>query len=180
MNLTQNKFLTDTEIKELKRNLKNEKNQVHVLMIELAMFTGARSAEILEVTTDDFPGAAVVIHGKKNSKNRTVPLPPAFAEKLAKFVKTIEPGAKLFPVSTRQFRKIWQKLTPNKEKSLHSLRHTMGVKLYNNCEDLHTVQTMLGHKGVQNTMVYLDYVEGNKKLKKSIKGMWSNKLDHVA
>jgi len=180
MNLTQNKFLTDKELKDLKINLSNESNKVHVLMVELALFTGARSAEILAVTTDDFNGETVVIHGKKNSNDRTVPLPKNFVFKLKEYMKNISEGEHIFPVSTRQFRNVWKKLTPNKGKSLHSLRHTHGVKLYNNCEDLHTVKTVLGHKNVKNTMVYLDYVEGNKKVKKAISGMWSKKLDHAA
>ena len=107
--LTQNKFLSDKELDQLRMNLKNESNKVHVLMVELALFTGARSAEILEVKTEDFNGKTVVIYGKKNSNNRTIPLSPAFAEKLSKYVKGLEEGSLLFPVSTRQFRKVWKK-----------------------------------------------------------------------
>ena len=175
--LTQNKFLSDKELDQLRMNLKNERNKVHVLMVELALFTGARSAEILEVKTEDFNGKTVVIYGKKNSNNRTIPLSPAFAEKLSKYVKGLEEGSLLFPVSTRQFRKVWKKLTPNNNKSLHCLRHTNGVKLYNNCESLHTVKTMLGHVAISSSMLYLDFIEGDRKLKKAISGMWCNKLD---
>lgn len=180
MKLTQNKFLTDEEIKLLKWQLKQEDNQTHVLMVEMAMFSGARSAEILEITKADVSHGCVTIRGKKGGNDRTVPLPPSFFQKLKKFIKSFDDGDRIFPYTTQMFRYIWKKLSPNKNKSLHCLRHTMGAKLYNNCEDIHAVKTLLGHKNIQNTMVYLDYVEGNKKLKQSIKGMWSNKLDSAA
>lgn len=180
MNFTQNKFLNDEEIRQLRNNLATEKNPFYVLVIEAALYTGARSAEILEITTCDINKGMVTIRGKKNSNDRTVPLPAAYFKKLQAHAKTCEAGSRIFNITTRTFRRIWNLVRPSVNKTLHSLRHTMGVKLYNNCEDIHAVKTMLGHKNVQNTMTYLDYVEGNKKLKTSIKGMWSNKLDQSA
>jgi len=178
MKLTQTKFLTDDELDQLRKNLAMTRNQFHVLLVEFALFTGARSAEIVEVRTSDLNNnGTVTIKGKKGSNDKTVPLPPAFFQRLKKYVSTIKNGGNIFPVSTRMFRKIWANVTPNKDKSLHSLRHTMGVKLYNNCEDIHAVKTMLGHKNISSSMVYLDFIEGNRKLKNSIKNMWNKKLD---
>lgn len=179
--LTQNKFLTDNEIKELKRNLSWTKNRVHVMMIEFALYTGARQSEILEVVARDLnDDGTVIIHGKKGSNNRSVPLPANFYSRLKAFVKGLEANDKIFPVATRTFRHVWKQVTPNKLKSLHCLRHTMGVKLYNNCESIHTVKYFLGHKSITNSMVYLDFVESSRKAKKSINGMWSRKLDVAA
>lgn len=179
--MTQNKFLTDEELKQLRMNLKNTSNSFHVLLVEFALYTGARQSEILEVATNQLNNnGTVTIFGKKGSNDKTIPLPPMFFQKLKKHASTVASGELLFPIQTRMFRHIWSLVTPNKNKGLHSLRHTMGVKLYNNCENIHAVKTMLGHKNIQNTMVYLDYVESSKKLKTSIKGMWSNKLDNAA
>lgn len=180
MNLTRNKFLTDDELKQLKWNLKHERNQFHILLVEFALYTGARSAEIVEVVKEDLSKGTVTIYGKKNSNDRTILLPPAFFKRLETYVKTLENGRKLFPITTRAFRKIWCKVTPNRAKTLHSLRHTMGVKLYNNCSDIHVVRTILGHKSISNTMCYLEYVDSIKKQKQSIAGMWNKKLDNVA
>lgn len=181
MQLSQKKFLTDDEITQLLKNLKTVKNQLHVMAVKFALYTGARSAEVLEVTTSDLhANGSVYIIGKKNSNDKTVPLPRPFFERLRKYAKTLPAGSKLFPIKTRMFRHIWALVTPNKEKSLHCLRHTMGVKLYNNCEDVHAVKTVMGHKAISSSMRYLEFVESNKKLKSSIKGMWSNKLDSVS
>jgi site-specific recombinase XerD len=83
---------------------------------------------------------------------------------------------KLFPITTRQFRRIWNNWRPNKSKGLHTLRHTFGTLLINNCDDIYAAKHLLGHRQIANTEKYLHFVHGQKDLRSKMKGMFKKKL----
>ena len=158
--LTENKFLTEEELRQLLNTCERNKHERDSKLIRLAIFTGARSAELL------------MVMGMKGSNNRTIPLPGNFFKELVEFTKNLKPDDVIFPITTRMFRKIWDVYRPNPNKGLHSLRHTMGVKLYTKCRDIHVVKTLLGHVSISNTIIYLEFVESIETLRESLKGMW--------
>lgn len=174
--LTQKKFLTDEEIKKLLETLKRHRGTRDSLVMSLALFSGARSAEVLQVRKQDLMQGSVFIRAVKGSNDRLIPLPPWVYEDLSTFAQDLPNDSPLFPISTRHFRRIWHWYRPCK-KGLHALRHTFGVRAYNNCEDLHAVKGLLGHKAYQSTLVYLNYVQSQRTLRKKVKGMWDKKLD---
>lgn len=171
------KFLNDLELEELFIKLKEERGQRNALLIRLVLETGARSVEALQVTKADIKdGGGVHLHGAKGSNDRTVPISAELFRDLQQYAAQMNDCDKLFPITTRRFRQIWARYRINPNLGLHALRHTYGVRLYNSGNDIHAVKTALGHKNISNTMVYLDFVEGVKKLRKSTKGMWKKKL----
>ena len=180
--LTQNKFLTDHEIERLKVSCEKHKGERDSILIRLSFYTGARPAEVLQVRPCDLSNNQVTIFGKKNSDDRTVPVPATYYKELLYYVteQHIQDKEKIFPITTRRFAHIWDNWKPSKDKSLKSLRHTFGVKLYHNCRDIMKVKYMLGHKNIKNTLVYLTYVESIMGLKLAIRGMWNKPLDQAA
>ncbi len=177
--LTENKFLTDIELQQLLDLCGQHQGTRDSILIRFVLFTGARGCEVLAVKKSDIGKQCASIQGAKKSNNRVVPLPAAFFSELQTYMDTMADQDRLFPIARRTLRHIWDQFRPNPNKGVHSLRHTYGVKLYNNCEDIHAVKTALGHKNYSSTQVYLDFVEGQKTMKKAVKGMWTkrNKLD---
>jgi len=170
--LTKDKFLTDAEFNRLIDTLKKFNTDPNSLLIRLVLFTGARSVEALRVTPSDLENGAVFIRGAKGSNDREMHVPPDFFEELAEFAKAKGTDQRLFPISERHFRRIWDWWRPVK-KGGHCLRHTFGVRLYKATRDINVVRNALGHKNVKNTMVYLDFVESDEKLKGAVQGMWA-------
>lgn len=149
------------------------------LMLKLLLFTGAREAEAIKLRKKDLHSCAVFIRAVKGSHDRLVPVQKEFYNELISFSQSMADDDVLFPVTTRTVRNWWDKYKVC-DLGAHCLRHTFGVRFYANTRDIHATKTALGHKNIQNTMVYLDFVEGISKLKKGIKGMWSKKVMGVA
>jgi len=142
--LDQNKFLTDQELDSLLNLCNRHSGQRDSIIIRFTLFTGARGCEALAVRKRDLAG----------------------------YARGMADDDRLFPIAVRTFRHIWNLYRPNHKKGAHCLRHTYGVRLYQNCENVFTVKSALGHVNIQNTMVYLDFVESQRKLKQAAKGMW--------
>lgn len=172
MKLTKEKCLTDEEFNRLMKSLQRFKLDPKTILIRLVLFTGARSVEALQVTPADLEDGAVFIRGVKGSNDRECPVPKDFFEELTQFAKDMKPDQRLFPVTSRYFRMIWDHWRPVK-KGGHCLRHTFGVRLYKQTRDILTVKHALGHKNIKNTMVYLEFVESGEKLKGAVEGMWA-------
>lgn len=175
--ITEAKFLTDDERVRLLASLDKHSMDRDALLLQFVLMTGARSCEALEVKPTDFAWKdnTVTLRGAKGSDNRTLPLPAAFCRRMAEYVATVS-GDRVFPITTRRLRYIWDVYRPNPNKGIHCLRHTAGVLLYLNCRDINVVRAYLGHRSIANTMVYLNFVEGPRKLKSAMKGMWGQKV----
>lgn len=171
MSFSENKFLTEEELKKQMDLLNQHQGERDSILLRLILFTGARTAEVIKVRKKDLAGGAVFITAVKKSNNRNVPVPAKFFRELQDYAKDLNDDDLLFPFQTRHVRRIWDQWRVVK-KGAHCLRHTFGVRLYDNRKDIHATKTALGHRNIQNTMVYLDFVEGQEKLKNSIKGMW--------
>lgn len=169
------KFLTDKEVESQLKILNKHKGERDSIMIRLALYTGARGIEVVNVAEFDLREGGVFIRGAKGSNNRLVPVPADFFRELIELASDLETGELLFPISTRQFRRIWDFWRVNPFKGAHCLRHTLGVRHYTNCTDIHATKTLLGHKNINNTMKYLDFVEGQRKLKTTMKGLFNTK-----
>ena len=165
-----NKFLLDAEYAELERILEKYKDSDvrNVLLIELALRTGGRAQEILNLTKAnlDHENKSILIEGIKGSNDREIPIRTKLFERLASYVLQIK-SERLFPISYSMFREIWRFYRPVNKK-LHCLRHTFAIRVYEKRRDLKLVQVGLGHRNIQNTMVYADYVFSKTELKRLI------------
>ena len=153
------KFLSETEIQALKSRIDalRKTHERDTLLIDLALSTGARESELLNITKDSLipQERAVLIHGLKGSNNREIPLREALFLRLLNFAK--EKEGLIFPITARRVRQIWRSLSPVNKK-FHALRHTFAIELYKRHRDLRLVQVALGHRNINNTMVYAQYI----------------------
>lgn len=154
--ITPSKFLSEEEVSELFKYLDGTKER-DAIIIELALRTGARASEILGLRKSDlFRSRELFIRGNKNSNDRILILPKKFFNKVWKYAEDIAPGELLFDIGYKRLSQIWDRYRPNKKK-FHALRHTFAVNTYKNSLDLKLLKYLLGHKYLQNTMIYLDY-----------------------
>lgn len=182
--LNESKFLTDAELKSFLALLDKayatsdyrKLNLRDYLMLKLTLLCGARSVEILGVTPKDFEGGTVFLRGAKGSSDRTIPLPPAFFKLLKSYSEGIDSTARIFPITTRHFRRIWNEYRPNPRKGSKAMRHSAGIRLYAKSRDIRTVKTFLGHIDIRNTMIYMDFVESTSRLRTQMNGMWHEKI----
>jgi site-specific recombinase XerD len=62
----------------------------------------------------------------------------------------------IFDISYKRLHQVWQEWKPVNKK-LHSLRHTFAMNLYKKSKDLRLVQTAMGHRSINSTMIYQEY-----------------------
>ena len=158
--MNKNKYLLDPEYEHLELLLKRYlfQDKRNCLIILVAMHTGARASEILQMTKEDLNpyDQSLFIHGIKGSNDREIPLPTWVFELLEDYAGDLKTD-KLFPISYHRLRQIWEHYRPVKKK-FHCLRHTFAIRVYKKVKDIRLLQIALGHRNITNTMVYADFV----------------------
>lgn len=169
-NLNKNKYLLPPELERLQHILTSfqSKNPRDCLLIELALLTGGRAQEILNVRKSDINSydETVYIRGIKGSNDREIPIPHDLFQRLMHFAQ-IQKTELIFNISYDRLLQIWHFYRPIPKK-FHSLRHTFAIRLYQKTKDLRLVQVALGHRNITNTMIYADYVYSQTELRKLI------------
>ena len=168
--LNKTKYLLDDELVRLEEIFRRFRDTCprDCLLLEVALHTGARAQEVLNIERIDLDTThrAVLIKGLKNSNDREIPLPSELFRRLERFAHTQGLG-RVFGITYIRFHQIWNQYRPV-EKKLHSLRHTFAIRLYRRTRDLRLVQLALGHRNIANTMIYADYVYSQEELRKLI------------
>jgi integrase len=168
--LNKNKYLLEPEVERLEKILDqfSATDTRDCLLIGLALRTGARAQEILNLRKDDLNSydKSVYIRGLKGSNDREIPLSAMFFQKLYQYAQS-QSTDQIFPISYVRFRQIWQNFRPV-HKKLHCLRHTFAIRLYKKTKDVRLLQVALGHRNIANTMIYADYVYSQQELRKLI------------
>lgn len=154
------KFLTQAQFKKLRDKLHSD-GSVEALMIKILMVYGMRGGELLNLRFRDInmEHKSIVIRGSKRSRDRELPLGPGM------FKRTLDQAYevcrketdKVFPYSRFQLMRIWDKYKPAVQKTLHCLRHTCALRIYEETKDIQKVQKVLGHKSILSTMKYQDF-----------------------
>jgi integrase len=168
--LNKNKYLLPPEVDRLKKIISDFEvsDTRNCLLIGLALRTGARAQELLNLNLGDINAydETVFIRGIKNSNDREIPLHADFFKRLHRFASE-QDGRRLFPITYDRLYQIWLHYRPIPKK-FHSLRHTFAIELYQKTKDLRLVQVALGHRNITNTMIYADYVYSQQELRKLI------------
>lgn len=141
-------YLTKEECYLLIERLKAKE----LLAVKLSLSTGARWGEILDLTKNQIRSGKVTFVNGKNGKNRTVPI----SEKLEFELMGMD-GAILFSgVSYDNIRNNIQKVAPHlpKGQAVHVLRHTFASHFMMRGGNILTLQKLLGHASIQQTMKY--------------------------
>lgn len=151
--LTKQKYLTPSELERLNSILANAHTR-DTLMIELALRLGLRASELLGLTPDDYDeqSKTLLIKTKKGGSPRELPVPLHLTKRLEAQIK---PGQRIFPIGYHRLIQIWHYHRPIKKK-FHALRHTFAMGLYDKTKDIRLTKSMLGHKSMSSTGIYLE------------------------
>lgn len=164
--LNEDKFLTEEEESRLLKSLVSA-NTRDRLLVTVALKTGARATELLNLTFNDLrpTTSEVFIRGLKGSNDRAIPIPKPLFKELYKYAKMVEDGGTIFGISYQRLVQIWDQYRLN-GKNFHCLRHTFAIRLFTRHQNLRLVQVALGHSNIHNTMIYADYYYSTEELRR--------------
>jgi len=171
--LDQSKILTPEEWAAFERNAKGSlaipEQERNALMLLIAFRTGARASEVLNLAPADYfvRENSILIRGLKGSRNREIVIPPYLGRALASYLKRNPDLEKMFPIGYHRLRQVWDWYRPAPKK-LHSLRHTFALETFKKTHDIYLVRTALGHRSIQNTMIYVEYYYATLELKRAV------------
>lgn len=170
--LTKAKYLQDHEYDDLLRHLKKieRTHPRDAVLINLALHTGARAQELLNIRPQDLDRSDMSVHiiGMKDSDDRDVPLPEWLFLQLELLAKCTK-GKTVFDISYPRLDQIWKHHRTCKKK-FHSLRHTFAVRAYKRTKDIKLIRRLLGHRDFKNTLIYLDFVYSPDETRKLLVG----------
>lgn len=147
---TEMAFLSDDEINALLASAQGDEK--HVAMLCLA--TGARWGEAANLKAEHIIGNRVTFVKTKNGRKRSVPV----SADIAGGIKAKKSGA-LFKVSYLEFCRLLKEIKPDlpKGQATHVLRHTFATHFMMNGGNIVTLQRILGHATIQQTMTYAHF-----------------------
>ena len=158
-------FLTKDEVIRLLNKIENEK---HKLMIKLIYGGGLRVNELVNLKVKDlnFENNYGWVRQGKGNKDRLFIIPNSLKQELINYIikYKLDDDSWLFisyngHISTRTIQEIIKKATKkaklNKKVHPHTLRHSYATHLVEDGYDLILVQSLLGHKSPETTMIYV-------------------------
>lgn len=129
-------------------------------IIETALRTGMRQAELCKFSGDWLQGTELVIYGK-GKKFRRIPIFPDVLPFIQRHDP--QPGVQVFQGwSTNRIKCAWRRTIARARKKspklprirFHDLRHTFASNLLKGGSRLHYVKEFLGHSSLSTTMIY--------------------------
>ncbi|RQM37224.1 phage integrase [Erwinia psidii] len=144
-------FLSAAEIVELLQRLHGDERKA----VMLCLATGGRWGEVASLKAEHIIGSKVIFMKTKNGKRRTVPI-SAELEEVVK--KGRESGALFRPVYAT-VRATLKEMKPDLPagQAVHVLRHTFATHFMMNGGNIITLQRILGHANIQQTMTYAHF-----------------------
>lgn len=153
---------------ELKELFKAPKLLKHRIVLSLIYSAGLRGREVINLKIEDidFERQTIHIRQSKYYKDRILPLSPAIAIGLKKYLKAENPHIWLFngkqlnkQYSNRGLswimREALKKTSIKKQVSLHALRHSYATHLLESGLNIVSLKELLGHANITTTMIYL-------------------------
>ncbi len=153
---------------ELDRIYKSCKDKKMLATFKVYEHTGIRLRELHNCIIDDSAnGKYIKLRRTKGRKERIIPIPPEIIDEF-KYAMTAPYDYNLnisgIPYKadfiTRTFSQLRDKAGVERNKSLHSLRHTFALRKLLELGNIYLVSQMLGHSDVKTTQIYLDFPEG--------------------
>ncbi len=166
------RILTDAELERLLTTLKKKEFADFRPNVIMALYTGMRRGEILNLKWTDIDETKMEIDllKTKSGKRRRIPIPDIVWKELKKLPRNSE---YVFPSPTKPNqprKKIWDRWTALLKVSkienfrYHDLRHTCASRLLANGADLAVVKEILGHTTIVTTSRYLNVLQEEKKI----------------
>lgn len=140
----------------------------HRFLLAFAYAGGLRMNELrlIKISDVDLHRRQVHIRHGKGLKQRCVTLSKLLTDKLPHYLLQVKPKLYLFegltpgqPMGQRSIQYIISEALPKtsiqKQVSMHTLRHSFATHLLEDGVDIHTIQHLLGHADLIQTLVYL-------------------------
>jgi len=153
---------------ECKEIFKAPRNLKHRFLLAFAYAGGLRMNELrlMKIADVDLQRSQVRICHGKGRKQRYVGLSKLIADKLPLYLGEVQPKLYLFegltpgqPMGERSIQYIiseaLQKTSIGKAVSMHTLRHSFATHLLEDGVDIQSIQHLLGHADLLQTLVYL-------------------------
>jgi|SRR3989344_3691014 len=162
--------LTKEEIKILINSIENEK---HKLMVQLMYSAGLRVSELLNLKVQDLELEKNYgfVRGGKGNKDRMFIIARKIKEDLTGLIEKDKLENYLFysnrkmPYNIRTLQEIVRKAAKDskirKKVSCHTLRHSFATHLIEDGYSINEVQSLLGHKSPETTLVYVHAASPN-------------------
>ncbi|KAF1367152.1 tyrosine-type recombinase/integrase [Yokenella regensburgei] len=143
-------FLQDEEIALLLEALTGDERRVAVLCLN----TGARWGEASSLRAENVVNNRVTFVETKTGPQRTVPV----SQEVADYILTRKSGL-LFDVKYSTVRSALKQIKPGlpRGQAVHVLRHTFATHFMVNGGNIITLQRILGHTRIEQTMVYAHF-----------------------
>ncbi|OWF73303.1 integrase [Yersinia frederiksenii] len=144
-------FLSQDEIEGLLNCLNDDNRRIAILCLS----TGARWGEAVSLRAEHIIGNRVTFVETKNGKQRTVPISSEVYE-----VLTVKKSGLLFKgAEYAVFCQLLRSVKPDLPhgQATHVLRHTFATHFMMNGGNIITLQRILGHSTIQQTMVYAHF-----------------------
>lgn len=126
-------------------------------VINFALFTGCRRAEIVRARYEHITGDMIMVKGKGEKERTFLLLPQALLEKqdIGKIFRYNHVSTLSNYFRDKVVRKVGIKAR------FHDLRHTAATTMLATGIDLSTVQKILGHSDIRTTQIYADVLQEN-------------------
>ncbi|MBG6242195.1 MAG: integrase [Candidatus Symbiopectobacterium sp. Dall1.0] len=140
-------YLTNEEIARLLDATEGDARRLTILCLS----TGARWGEATSLKAENIQYNRATFTETKNGKVRTVPL----SDEVVHAIK-IKASGILFNVSYSEYRRTLREVKPDlpKGQAAHVLRHTFAAHFMINGGNILTLQKIMGHANIQQTMTY--------------------------
>jgi len=157
---------------EIARLIQAAPNLLYRTILMVLYGTGIRRTEASLLKVSDIDSERMIIHIRqgKGSRDRDVPLTPKLIEALREYYRWKKPKGYLFPSSQGKRgveepisdKTIWNacraavnRACLSKRIGPHTLRHSFATHLMESGTDLRTIQLLLGHSRLKETVIYL-------------------------
>ncbi len=161
-------YLTQDETKRLFAVIKGKRDRA---LFSLAYHHGLRASEVglLQITDLNLKQGRISIHRVKDSSSGVYPLQPSDMKLMRAYLREREDTSPYLFVSNRMVpihrHTLWDAMRTygkrvgllEAKRKFHILRHSIAVHLLDAGADVSFVRDWLGHKNIQNKVVYLKY-----------------------
>ncbi len=164
-------YTEDAQIEKLFSAIENKRSHKgtivrDILLVELALKTGLRRAELGNLEVEDAHPDFLVVRNGKGGKDRIIPLAVTIASKLQNFMKGMKPDEmvfKLTPASISNKVRQFAKKAGLDGFHAHTMRHKFATDLLERRANIKQVQELLGHENLATTEVYLSVTDQGKR-----------------
>lgn len=172
-------YLTQTELKNLFNVIEKRKDAEYpyrlrdLTIFNLAYYCGLRVSEIGMLRKNSFneQRSELFCRRLKGSRSNTLRLMPAKSKLLKRYIREYsikgedEPlfkSKKNNPISKRRLQDLMLEYgtkadLPQNKRHFHALKHSIAVHLAQSGMDIKEIQYWLGHKNIENTIVYFQF-----------------------